>query len=876
MVNIVKTWLTLILILQWNISISQKKTPIDSTFYRWPSLSVPRISPDGRYIMYIIENSPINEKTLVVKSTNSNWTKTIVGSDFGIFDAEITNNRAICTKGSDSICVFDLGEGLRYIVGYSLFNYIESGSNDFWISLKGDSGYKLLHNHEVELELLKIDKSYFVASNSKVLIQEVDSGGADTLSVLKEFDLSTKKINVLWSAKTIRSLTLDEKRSKAAWISQNKAGKEEIDIRDFSRGVTIPVSLEQEHDFKIEDIVAFNSLSDILFLKIRELSNSTAENFGGSPKIWSYNSENSQIFDPANEIAKRYYASIPLNNPAIIRLGIERDDWFEYKFLKHWKRFWLISHTEGDCDNSEAAWNPGCHRLRFLINLSTGHRKELPLIEGNDNFGNFQLSPDEKYIVCFDYKTRSYLSLSIEKNTISNIFNIGKVDTNVYDSHGYYPQGSRGIAGWGKDGKTIFIYDQFDIWRVDLTGSKSPENITKGYGRNHQTVLSFITENNYSILDAKETTILSGFNVHNKDNGFLKLSFKATFEPIELAMGPYIYYMPFGRVESDGLRPIKAASKEIFVVRRESAVDFPNYFTTEDFVNFKQQSFIYPEKHLRWMFTELHSFELPDGRVVQGVLYKPEDFDSTKRYPIIFNVYERQSNALNSFIDPEPLCNGCAVNPAVFINNGYLVFKPDIYYKPNLAGKSALVTCEAALDYFKSKNWVDLDRVGLQGCSFGGFEANYIVTHSKRFKAVCSSSGISDLIGMGSTKYNSIYRSFSWGQVRMDTMLWENPHAFIENSPIFSVDRVTAPVLLFHTSVDDSVPFNQAISFYLMLRRLRKPAWLLEYAGGNHGVYGQQEAKDFSRRMLEFFNHYLRGEQPPNWMNSQQKGSTSN
>jgi len=869
MVNFARISLTLLLILLSNSSVSQKK-PIDSSFYRWPSLSVPRISPDGRYIMYVVENSPVNEKTLVVKSTNSNWSKTIVGSDFGIFDAEITNNRAICTKGLDSICLFDLGGELRFIVGYSFFNYIESEANDFWISLKGDSAIKLLHNHELLLELSKIEKVYFVANNSKLLIQGIASVGDDTLSVLREFDLRTRKLNLLHSAKKIRSLTLDSKRTKAAWISQSKTGKEEIEIVDFSKVEITPVLLKQEDDYKIEDIVAFNSLSDILFLKIREITNDSTEKFAGSPKIWSYNSESSQFSEPTVEIVKHFYASIPLNDPAIIRLGMERDDWFEYKFLKHWKRFWLISHTDGDCDNSEATWNPVCNKLRYLVDLSTGQRKELKLLEGNKYLGNFQLSPDDKYIVCYDFRTRSYLSLSVVKNTLVNIFNVGTIDTSAQDSKGYYPQGSRGIAGWGKDGKSIFIYDQFDIWKLDLTGSKSPENITRGYGRNHQIVLSFISENNYSIVDAEQTTVLSGFNVYNKNNGFLKLSFNSISAPAELTMGPYIYYIPFGRVESDGLRPIMAASNNTFVVRRESAKNSPNYFTTNDFVHFTQQSFLYPESHFKWMFTELHSFKLPDGRVVQGVLYKPEDFDSTKRYPIIFNIYERQSNALNSFIDPEPLCNGCAVNPAVFVNNGYLIFKPDIFFKPNLAGNSALVTCEAALDYFKSKTWVDLDRVGLQGCSFGGFEANYIVTHSKRFKAVCSSSGISDLIGMGSTKYSSIYRSFSWGQVRMDTMLWENPNAFVENSPIFSVDRVTAPVLLFHTSIDDSVPYNQAISFYLMLRRLRKPAWLLEYAAGNHGVYGQQEATDFSRRMLEFFNHYLMGSSAPNWMNSRQ------
>ena len=157
--------------------------------------------------------------------------------------------------------------------------------------------------------------------------------------------------------------------------------------------------------------------------------------------------------------------------------------------------------------------------------------------------------------------------------------------------------------------------------------------------------------------------------------------------------------------------------------------------------------------------------------------------------------------------------------------------------------------------------------MGLQGCSFGGFETNYIVTHSKIFAAACSASGASDLISYYGDLFdntNSQQGKFELGQYKIGTNLWQRPDFYINNSPVFKINDVTTPILIMSTRYDATVPSSQSIEFFTGLRRLGKKAWLLRY-DGNHGVFGKS-GLDFSIRMEQFFAHYLKDMPSPKWM----------
>jgi dipeptidyl aminopeptidase/acylaminoacyl peptidase len=290
---------------------------------------------------------------------------------------------------------------------------------------------------------------------------------------------------------------------------------------------------------------------------------------------------------------------------------------------------------------------------------------------------------------------------------------------------------------------------------------------------------------------------------------------------------------------------------------------------TKDFKNYQKITELQPETKIKWLQAELLSWEQPNGIISQGVLYKPKDFDSTVKYPVIINYYQAFSHRLYEF--PEPSWTGdAAINIPWFVSRGYLVFTPDIYYEEGYINRSANTTVVSAGEYLSKLPYVDGKRLGISGHSFGGMETYYIATHSNIFAAIFAGAGTSDLISSGL----QLEGGYKKGNVRMQviesytkTSLWEDPDLFIEESAIFKADQVISPLLIFHCMSDGAVPFEQAVEMFTALRRLGKKCWMLQYDEGNHGVFGEN-ARDLTTRVTQFFNFYLKGTPPPRWMSN--------
>ena len=89
---------------------------------------------------------------------------------------------------------------------------------------------------------------------------------------------------------------------------------------------------------------------------------------------------------------------------------------------------------------------------------------------------------------------------------------------------------------------------------------------------------------------------------------------------------------------------------------------------------------------------------------------------------------------------------------------------------------------------------------------------------------------------------------------------------YLENSPVFRADRVQTPLLMIHKDEDDAVPWYQGIEYFLALRRLGKEAYMFTYNGEKHGLRKRINQKDYTRRLQEFFDHFLKGAPAPEWM----------
>jgi len=515
----------------------------------------------------------------------------------------------------------------------------------------------------------------------------------------------------------------------------------------------------------------------------------------------------------------------------------------------------------------EKHWNRLVTETYSYLSFSDGKRDTIctnktPWVSPGGRFFIY-LSASGSQIVMNDTHTgkKSTLSAADTKKFLS--FN---TRTNSYRIKGFYWLSS----------DSFLLSDGFDLWQIDAVGVNSPINITGGYGKRAGIVFipeqmgiktqSELTASN----DINREILLNAFGIFSKKNGFFKIRTGIRQAPEKLFYSDHIYHMEnYGVLRDPGEPPLKARHANIWLVRRMSTEQSPNYFLTSDFKSFRPFSENYPEKAYKGMRSELMDFNGKDGQKLQGVLYKPEDFDPAKRYPVIFYCYEELSQALHYFWRPE-ISDGM-LNIPWYVSRDYLVFTPDINYNIGHPMRSALSAVEGAAEMVAKLPYVDSTRMGLQGHSYGAVETNFIVTHSKRFAAACSASGFADWVSAyGAIAFDKKSFNQSWFEVsqnRIGASLWERPDLYLDNSTIFDLPKITTPILLMGTT-DDNRPtdFQQAMELISGLRRLGKKAWLLMYSKESHTVDRPSNKLDFTIRMQQFFDHYLKGFTPPLWM----------
>lgn len=849
--------------------LSAQKKSIDFTSNTlWPKLLAPSISPDGRYTIYGVNNYPVGMNSAIIKSNTNNWSINVFYNKPDYLDCGINNQYAVFLINEDTLGIVKLGKEIEYFVGYTSYK-LSQGPNFNYVCALNKNKLLLLDNSK-KIYFDNILDYHFVENGSKLLLHKFDGNKDNEIERIILVDLITMTEVNLWNGYKAKPLVLNSKKDKVAFLSGDKLNKDLINSINYitTKGNDkFTITNNKYKGYSLSDLKGFNKDEKNLILYLKEIDNHEYKQNKLKLKIWSYKDPVIQSAQIKKIKKKEFLACVSINRKELVKIEEPNDDWNLGIPSDNWGNNWLVSQTIGDCDQQESFWSLSCLKKWYLVDISNSYRKRITALENRNRRNQNWLSPNEKFIIFYDYDSTSYYQYNIETNSIKELTKGSLKLPFLVNKYSQLSNFQRGVAGWNSNGRSVLIYDNSDIWEFSLLGEFPPRCLTKGLGVKNNIVFGLLENSSNQEIDSCQSFILRALNTNNKENGFYKTTLSSQQSLVLLTMGPYIYYIPASQsAEHIGMNPVKAKYADVYIVKRESSREFPNYYLTRDFRSFKKLSTFSPEVSYKWMSTQLITWSLPNGTTMQGVLYKPDDFDSTKKYPMIINTYEKFSNSLNAYIPPEPLCYGCNVNPAILISNGYLLFKPDIYFKTNYAGESALITIESAIKYLSQFSWIDSNNIGLQGCSFGGFTTNYIVTHSKLIKAACSASGVSDILSFGSSHYDAVYTSFNWGQLRFNKMIWDDASLFLNNSAVFRVPDVTTPLLLFHTTVDDAVPFNQGIEFYLMLRKLNKPVWLLEYSDANHGVFDPDQSRDFGLRMLQFFNYYLKEKSIPIWM----------
>ncbi len=411
-----------------------------------------------------------------------------------------------------------------------------------------------------------------------------------------------------------------------------------------------------------------------------------------------------------------------------------------------------------------------------------------------------------------------------------------------------------GIAGWSSNDEFIFIYDRYDIWRVNLKQPKQALNLTKGRKRQ--------TRYRYLDLDAEKAALepsllLRSFNERDKEEGYALLS--KQFVLSTLMNGAFKLSTP-----------IKARDTDDLLFSKQNFNQFPDLIQSD--LRFQKQiplSDANPQqKELRWGTAELYNWTSLEGLALQGLLYKPEGFDSTQKYPLLVYFYERYSDRLHQHRGI--VRSRSSINPTFYTSKGYVVFMPDIVYRTGYPGESCYNAVIPGVSSLIDKGFIQKDKIGVQGHSWGGYQIAYLVTKTNIFACAEAGAPVSNMISAyGGIRWQTgLSRMFQYEhtQSRLGGTLWDKPMRYIENSPIFYVDKIQTPLLLLHNDNDGHVPWYQGIELYVAMRRLGKPSWMLNYNGEPHWPTSYQNIRDLTIRMQQYFDYYLKDEPMPEWM----------
>ncbi|MBO3700250.1 S9 family peptidase [Roseivirga sp. E12] len=468
--------------------------------------------------------------------------------------------------------------------------------------------------------------------------------------------------------------------------------------------------------------------------------------------------------------------------------------------------------------------------------------------------GQVRLSPGGNYAYGYSAADSAWFAYNVNTANYRSLTK-GEVFYNELNDSPNFPN-AYGSAGWTEDDKSILIYDRYDIWEYNPETGEG-ERITKG--REQSMTYRYVAlDNEARFIDKKEKWLLTTFNNENKHSGYYELN-PRNGRGKQLVEGPFRYG-----------RPIKAQDDEQVMFTKESFVDFPNIHVSDlSFGKTTQVSDANPQQsEYNWGTSELVHWTSLDGKQLTGMLIKPENFDPNKKYPMIVNFYEKSSDGV--FGHRPPAAGRSTISYSWYTSRGYVIFNPDVHYRIGYPGESALNSVVPGVTSLVEKGFIDKDNIGVQGHSWGGYQIAYLVTKTDIFKAAESGAPVPNMISAygGIRWWTGLSRQFQYEhtQSRIGGTPWEYPARYIENSPIFNIDKINTPLLIMHNDADGHVPWYQGIEFFVSLRRLGKPSWFLNYNGEPHWPLKRQNRKDFNVRMAQFFDYYLKGTPKPVWM----------
>lgn len=842
----------LFLFLIFTIKAFSQKPSIDSTVWdTWPSIGEAKISSKGNFISYsvrYIATQQVRNRNLIIQSADGKWKKDYVNQSGRLLFTE-NEKYGLFNVSPDSLAIIQLGgEKIIYIPSIKKYNLIQNRL--VYITKNPKDELHVLDIEKNKESIIKNVSKYYYSEKNQTLLYILNEN--EKLNLIW-YDLTKAISKNIWRGSNIENLIFNKTETNIAFVSKDN---QNFSVWNYNNQINSSSAQEilNNQALGLTDSLVFSRLNafsdnnELLFLSLKKNTQQTKKtNYINKPsvEVWNYKDQKlgALALNDENE-EKSYLAVTKIGSKTVLQLetGIR-----EYIYYNNDIAIIDNKKTKIDSLSNQALFSYSI--IHFPDNSISDFI--IPSVAPSTN---------GKFLLYYDFNKKNYFTYEISTGKTTNISKSITTDWTIY---GYDQIGVPGPdiseVLWLDNDSNLILHDQYDLWQLDPKGIRSPICLTNHIGKIHSICFFLPLEKS---ITKDRSIIVPALNRNNKDNGFYRVELDQSSNPLKLTMTPHLYYIP----KVEGTPPVKATNANLWLVSKMNSNESLNYYLTKDFKSFKPITNLFPEKKYMWMTSELYTWQDSTGKTIQGILYKPEDFDSTQKYPVIIYYYEKFSDFLHAFIKPEMALG--PINIPWFVSRDYLVFVPDIHYTIGEIGKSTINSVVSAATYLSKKSFINEKKIGLQGHSFGGYETNYIITHSNLFAAACSASGISNFISgynsvSNGTPLQFLYENF---QFRMDKTLWETPNKYIENSPIFSLDKVTTPLLIMHTKNDNITLLPQALELFSGLRHLNKKTWLLLYNNASHILHNKSDIVDYTIRLTQFFDYYLKDKPAPLWM----------
>ena len=877
---------------------SAQKKELDHTVYdSWQSIRETSFHPQGKYIVYaivpqegdgtfIIRNVKTGNELSIARATQAVFTENgeylvakIKPSFVETRKAKIDKKKAD-EMPKDSLVIVELATNtIQKIPSVKSFQLAEHG-NDMMVYLKDKKGDINKEGSDLVMRDLSSAKEKTFSNISQYLIHpkamgvvmyQVKTKQKESQILLASIaDTNTKVLtkqvytatNFIWDEEGKQLAYLVEKDSADKALQKNyylayytPSLETAISIFDKSNK-TIPTNYTIGGDRKMK----FSKSGDKLEFGVQPIlptKDTSLPDFDRvSVDIWHYN-------DPIIQPAQLKALESTLKSTELVFLNTQNKNTI---YLGKIKDRDLMTTAEGDgaivyatIDSSyllASQWQGFSLKDIYAIATNDGQRK---LIQKEWKGNLMSASYDGNALLYYDEPQKKYFAYNA---TTGKTIQIAKdIKTSLFDEENDLPDdpNAYGIAKWMDNNQEVLMYDRYDIWLVDVNGIKASKKLTNG--RMNKIISRFIE------TDAERKTLAKNAILLIK--GYSEVDKSELISTLNLADGAFNL---INQVPMHFTTIVGASHSNDIAVMQEDEVKSPNLYlytlaatkqnpTSIATINTQQANY-------NWMSSQIVKWKAYTGKMAEGVLYLPENFDAKKKYPMIVYFYERSNQTLHNYLAPAPTPS--RLNIPFFASRGYIVFVPDIWYTRGYPGQSAYDYILSGTRAMIQKGFVDSTKVGLQGQSWGGYQIAYLITKTNLYAAAWAGAPVVNM--------TSAYSGIRWGpgisrqfqyeksQTRLGASLWERPDLYIKNSPLFSLPNIKTPLVIMSNDADDAVPWYQGIEMYSDMKRLNKKVWLLVYNNEAHNLVERKNRKDIQIREQQFFDTYLKGAPMPEWL----------